>query len=327
MNEDRTLGNAIVVCEQDSGKLKRVSLELLTAARRLTSQQVTAVVIGSSNDAAATLAYHAADSVVALDPADSADRAGQAQAIADLAKEHNADLILVPASSRGKELAALIAANLDTGVASEVTALEISENGNLSITRPMYAGKVIATVEASRQGPHIATVRPNVFPIGEPDVSRTAEVSTRPVPASATAGRLRIKEVIKPEAGELDVAEADTIVSGGRGMKGPENFAVLEELAGLLGAAVGASRAAVDAGWQPHSRQVGQTGKTVSPRLYVACGISGAVQHLAGMRTSRTIVAINTDAQAPIFKRADYGIVADLFKILPALIEELKKGA
>jgi electron transfer flavoprotein alpha subunit len=321
------MGNAIVVCEKDDGKLKRVSLELVSAARRVTSDRVTALMVGSDDESAAALAHQGADAVVALEPGADYDPAGEAQAIADLASEAGADLVLVPSSSRGKELAALAAARLDTAVASEVASLEIGEDGTLSVTRPMYAGKVTASVESPAGRPHVVTARPNVFAMAEADSSRQAEVSSRPVPKSETAGRVRLKEIIKPEAGELDVAEADIIVSGGRGLKGPDNFAMLEELAGLLGAAVGASRAAVDAGWQPHSRQVGQTGKTVSPRLYMACGISGAVQHLAGMRTSRTIVAINTDPQAPIFKRADYGIVGDVFKVVPALIEEVKKGA
>lgn len=320
------MGNALVVCEQDEWILKRVSLELVSEARRLGSRQVIAVMMGRDDEAAASLAQHGADAIVALE-GDAAYRAGCAQAVAEVATESGAALILVPASSRGKELAPLIAARLDTGVASEVTAIEMKDDGGLLVTRPMYAGKVIATVEAAPGRPHVVTVRPNVFAVGEADSSRNAQVATRPVPAPEAPGRVRVKQVVKPEAGELDVAEAQIIVSGGRGMKGPENFAMLEELARLLGGAVGASRAAVDAGWQPHSRQVGQTGKTVSPRLYIACGISGAVQHLAGMRTSRTIVAINTDPQAPIFKRADYGIVGDLFKVVPALIEEVKKSA
>ena len=320
---DQTDKPILVVAERQREGLRRVSLELVGAARRLTQGAVTAALPAGDESAAGPLAEHGADRVVLLQGDGAADVFAQAEAVAAIAKEENSWAVLVPATSFGKDLGALLAARLDTAAASEVTAIEVSD-GRLLLTRPLYAGKVIACVEAVGEGPHVVTVRPNAFPLGEPAPGRTADVAARNLPGSPP--RVRLREVLAKDAGERDVAEVDIIISGGRGVKGAENFALLEELARLLGGAVGASRSAVDAGWQPHSRQVGQTGKTVSPRLYIACGISGAIQHLAGMRTSRTIVAINNDPQAPIFKHADYGIATDLFKVIPALIEALKEG-
>jgi electron transfer flavoprotein alpha subunit len=311
----------LVVAERQDGGVRRVSLELLGAARRLTAGKVIAAVVGESDDLARSLAEAGADAVVFLEPEDGYETRAHAEVVASVAREEGVSAVLVPATSLGKDLAALVAGLLDTAVASEVTGIEAAD-GRLSVLRPLYAGKVIARVEAVGEGPHVITARPNAFALEPPDAGRKAEVTMRKL--SAPRPRVRLKEIVKKEAGELDVAEADIVVSGGRGMKGPENFAMLEELAGLLSAAVGASRAAVDAGWQPHARQVGQTGKTVTPKLYIACGISGSIQHLAGMRTSRTIVAINNDPQAPIFKHADYGIVSDLFKVVPALVAALK---
>jgi len=313
----------LVVAERQDGGLRRVSLELLGAARRLTAGKVTAMVAGESEDVARPLAEHGADAVVLLQSGEAHDVHALAEAAASIAREGGIWAVLVPATSLGEDLAALAAGLLDTAVASEVVSIEESD-GRLSVLRPLYAGKVIARVEAAGEGPHVITARPNAFALEPSDASRKAEITTRNMPTSPP--RVRLKEIVKKEAGKLDVAEADIVVSGGRGMKGPDNFAMLEELAGLLGGAVGSSRAAVDAGWQPHSRQVGQTGKTVTPKLYIACGISGSIQHLAGMRTARTIVAINNDPQAPIFKHADYGIPADLFKVVPALIAALKGG-
>jgi len=313
----------VLFAERQDGGLRRVSLELAGLARRLTRGKVIAVLAGQGEEIAQSLSQHGADAVVFVEGEDGLDVFAQAEAVAAIAREEGAWLVLVPATSSGKDLAGLVGGRLGTAVASEVTAVEAGDS-RLVASRPMYAGKVIAQVEMVGEGPHVITARPNAFPLGPPDSSRKAEIAVRKV--SAPRPRIRLKEIIAKQAGELDVAEADIIVSGGRGMKGPESFAILEELAGLLRGAVGASRAAVDAGWQPHSRQVGQTGKTVNPKLYIACGISGAIQHLAGMRTSKTIVAINNDPQAPIFKHADYGIGADLFKVVPALIEALKAG-
>jgi electron transfer flavoprotein alpha subunit len=199
------------------------------------------------------------------------------------------------------------------------------EDGNLVATRPIYAGKAYARVTFENSWPQMATARPKVMDINEPDKSRSAEVLDAAFSLDDGALKTKIVDVLKDESGKVDLTEADKIVSGGRGMKGPENYKILEDLADLIGATVGASRSAVDAGWRPHSDQVGQTGKVVSPGLYIACGISGAIQHLAGMSTSKVIVAINKDADAPIFQKADYGVVGDLFDVVPALTEEVKK--
>jgi hypothetical protein len=191
--------------------------------------------------------------------------------------------------------------------------------------RPIYAGKAYAKVTFSNSEPQMATARPNVLSMNEPDPSRSSQIIDAQFTLDDNILKTKVVEVLRDESGKLDLTEADKIVSGGRGMKGPENYKILEELAAVIGATVGASRSAVDAGWRPHTDQVGQTGKVVSPNLYIACGISGAIQHLAGMSTSKVIVAINKDPDAPIFQRADYGIVEDLFKVVPALTEEIKK--
>jgi electron transfer flavoprotein alpha subunit len=230
-------------------------------------------------------------------------------------------ILLLGATAMGKDLAPRLAARLGVGVASDCTALEI-DDGRLLATRPIFAGKALARVKLAAD-PQIATVRPNVLAACEPDPDATAAVE--PIAAADVDVRARVVDIAGAGEGEIDVAEADIIVSGGRGVGGPEGFAPVRSLARTLGAAVGASRAAVDAGWIEHAHQVGQTGKTVTPNLYIACGISGAIQHLAGMKTSKVIVAVNTDPEAPIFKLANYGIVGDLFKVVPAMEEEFKK--
>jgi electron transfer flavoprotein alpha subunit len=244
-----------------------------------------------------------------------------AQVISELARSTQPAMILLAATAWGKDLAPRIAAKLWVGLASDCTRLEVDGAGTI-LTRPIFAGKVIARVRLKGASP-IATLRPNVFPSLEPDHSRTATIVK--VTVNVPAPRAMLMERLQEAGAKVDVAEAEIIVSGGRGLKGPENYGILEELAEALGGTVGASRAAVDAGWRPHADQVGQTGKTVTPTLYVACGISGAIQHLAGMKTAKYIVAINKDPEAPIFKIADYGIVGDLFEIVPLITEEVKK--
>jgi electron transfer flavoprotein alpha subunit len=220
----------------------------------------------------------------------------------------------------GRDLSGRVAARLGVGCLADCTRLSI-EGGTVVAVRPVYSGKALATVEGGAKHPVVVTLRPNVFPATAGDGQAAVETVALP----AVDIRAVVREVVAKEAGELDVAEADVIVSGGRGIKGPEHFALIRELAQALGAAVGASRAVVDAGWIDHAHQVGQTGKVVSPTLYVACGISGAIQHLAGMSSAKLIVAVNKDPEAPIFKVADYGIVGDLFQVLPALTAEIRK--
>lgn len=311
-----------VLAEARDGELKRVTYELIGAARALDAEAaVTVVLLGSGLAGMAEAAgAHGADRVLALDDprlaAYSPD--GWASALAEQARAATPDVILAPATFRGRDLAPRLAAKLGVGLASDVTELGRSD-GAVTALRPIYAGKALARVRVAGK-PAILTVRPNSFPAA--DIAGAGRLETV-VPGELTA--LAVSSGIEAAASERpDVAEADIIVSGGRGMGGPEHFAMLEELADLLRAAVGASRAVVDAGWRPHGDQVGQTGKTVSPSLYIACGISGAVQHLAGMKTSKVIVAINKDSEAPIFGLADYGIVGDVFDVVPALIDALR---
>jgi electron transfer flavoprotein alpha subunit len=221
-----------------------------------------------------------------------------------------------------RDLAPRLAARLDIGLLADCTEMSL-ENGILVVSRPVFGGKAIAQVQGKQGVLPFATIRPNVIPVKEVDPPASAAVER--VPAQLGEIRSKVKEVIQEVQGKVDLTEAEVIVAGGRGMKNGENFKILEDLAEVLGGTVGASRSAVDSGWRSHSDQVGQTGKVVNPKLYIACGISGAVQHLAGMGTSRTIVAINTDPEAPVFQKADYGIVGDLFTVVPLLTEELKK--
>jgi len=244
-----------------------------------------------------------------------------AVAVAKAVKDNDPSILLLGASTQGKDLSARLVGKLATGMATDCTDVKIAD-GKLLAIRPMYAGKCFGEVVVTG-APQMASLRPNVFTIVENAKAGTV-VKFDPA-LDAAQLKTKVLEVQKEAAGKIDVSEANIIVSGGRGMKGPEGYAILEELAKLLSAAVGASRAAVDAGWRPQSDQVGQTGKVVSPNLYIACGISGAIQHLAGMSSSKYIVAINKDADAPIFQRADYGIVDDLFKVVPALTVEVKK--
>lgn len=318
----------LVIAEQRDGELKKVTFEILGKAQTLAAElggQATAVVLGNGvSDTADTLAQYGAGKVYVGDDAalGAYSPDGWASVIAELATRIEPAAILGPATSFGKDLVPRVAARLGAGVASDVIGLEVSD-GRLLIKRPIYAGKAIATVRVNTD-PQVATVRPNTFPVPEPDAGATADVET--LAMAGYAAMAVATDVVTAGGAKLDVAEAEIIVSGGRGMGGPENYNILEELADILpNAAVGASRASVDAGWRPHADQVGQTGKTVSPNLYIACGISGAVQHLAGMKTSKYIVAINKDPEAPIFKVADYGIVADLFEVVPKLTEEVEK--
>jgi electron transfer flavoprotein alpha subunit len=243
-----------------------------------------------------------------------------AKIISDFINHNYFEIILFSNTSFGKDLAPRVAAKIDCGIMMDCTKLEIADN-DIIATRPIYAGK--ANQSARLRSPRkVFTLRPNVFKAIK--LEYPVELKVNNVKAEILDLSTRVLNIKKSE-GNLDVAEADIIVSAGRGIKGPENFYLIENLAEVLGAAVGASRAVVDAGWRPHSNQVGQTGKTVTPNLYIACGISGAIQHVAGMSSSKFIVAINKDKDAPIFSIADYGIVGDLFDIVPVLTEEIKK--
>ena len=231
---------------------------------------------------------------------------------------------MIGASVEGKDLSARLSARLDVGMAQDCTEFSI-EDGNLVAIRPIYAGKAYAKVGFENSWPQMATARPNVMALNEPDASKSAEIIDASFSLDDGDLKTRVVEAIKDESGKVDLTEADKIVAGGRGVKNAEGFKVLEDLADVMGASVGASRSAVDEGWRVHADQVGQTGKVVSPNLYIACGISGAIQHMPGMSTSKAIVAVNKDPDAAIFQKADYGIVGDLFDVVPALTEEVKK--
>jgi electron transfer flavoprotein alpha subunit len=312
------MSTILVFVEQDHGKPRHASLECLGAARS-TGMQAAAVVAGDGAErAAASLGAWGASKVVALTGASRWSADAVARDVAAVAKELSAMAFLAAATATGKDVAPRVAALLDSTLLSDCTALR-AEGGKLVATRPWLAGKAIAALTSSAPV-FCATTRPNVF-AAQPAAGQ-AEVVTR---AASTDGQAVVTSLAEKPGGKLDVKEASIVVSGGRGLRGPEHFALIEELAAAFGnAATGASRAVVDAGWRPHAEQVGQTGKTVSPQLYVAVGISGAIQHLAGMRTSKVIVAINKDADAPIFKVADYGIVGDAFEVVPALTAAVK---
>ena len=319
--------DVLVVAEIRDGTVKKISLEMLGEGRSIADQlggEVQAVALGHGvADVATSLAHYGAQKIfVADDPSlENYTAEGYTNVLANLVKQTQPALVLLGATTAGKDLAPRLAARLAVGLASDCTGFTV-QDGEMLMTRPIYAGKAIARVKETDR-PYMATIRPNIFAAPEADTSRAAEVEN--IPADAGEIRAKVLEMIMEAGARVELTEADIVVSGGRGLKAPENFALIDELADVLGAAVGASRATVDAGWKDHSYQVGQTGKVVTPTLYIACGISGAIQHLAGMKTSKCIVAVNKDPEAPIFKVADYGIVGDLFKVVPVLTEEFKK--
>jgi electron transfer flavoprotein alpha subunit len=320
----------MTIAEQRDGEIRKISYELVSEGRRLADslgQEVTTILLGSNiKDKAATLGHYGADKVlVADDPRlDPYTTDAYVSVIAELVKANDPAILILGASVQGKDLSARLSAKLGVGMAQDCTVFAV-EDGNLVATRPIYAGKAYSKVSFSDSFPQMATARPNVMTLNDPDTSKSAEIVDASFTLDDSAIKTKVADIMKDESGKVDLTEADKIVSGGRGMKGPEHYNILEDLAEVIGATVGASRSAVDAGWRPHTDQVGQTGKVVSPNLYIACGISGAIQHLAGMSTSKVIVAINKDPDAPIFQKADYGVVDDLFKVVPPLTEEIKK--
>jgi len=315
----------MIVAEQREGALRKISFELASTARKLADQsgdEVSAVLLGSGIEGlAAELAKYGVDKVfvgdnAALEPYVTEPHA---QVTAKIIKDNDPAVVLFGASVQGKDLSARVAAKLAGGLATDCTDVKL-DGGKFIAVRPMYAGKCFGEV-AFNIAPAMASLRPNVFPAVE---NAKAGAVTK-MDVAVDAPKSKVLEVQKDTSGKVDLTEANIIVSGGRGMKGPDEYKILEELADLLGGCVGASRAAVDAGWRPQKDQVGQTGKVVSPNLYIACGISGAIQHLAGMSSSKCIVAINKDAEAPIFAKADYGVVDDLFKVVPELTAACRK--
>ncbi|MDP8222886.1 MAG: electron transfer flavoprotein subunit alpha/FixB family protein [Candidatus Lernaella stagnicola] len=316
------MSNVLVLAELRGTEPKKITLEMLSAAKKIaagTGGQVLACAIGSGlAGLGAKLGAYGAEKVFIADGVDKYNTEIWAEILANLIKQENPSVVLIGATALGRDLAPRVAVKVDAGLASDIVDFKM-DGANFIAKRPVFAGKAFCDVAFS--GIAVATVRPNTLPVEEnAGAGEEAALAT-----DAAAPKAQITEIIAGESGKLDLTEADCIVSGGRGMKSDENFKLLDDLADVIGATVGASRAAVDAGYAQHSMQVGQTGKVVNPTLYIACGISGAIQHLAGMRTSKVIVAINKDEEAPIFQVADYGIVADLFEALPIMTEELKK--
>jgi electron transfer flavoprotein alpha subunit len=313
----------LVLTEIKDGKLRNVSFEALTVARELSQGgEVSAAVFGTDSsqyveelsEYGPQAVYVVADEALQVYTTD-----GYSQALSQLIEEIQADIVLIGHTSIGKDVAPRVAARLDAGLVSDCTSVAL-EDGKIVFTRPIYSGKAYQK-KTFTEGRVFATLRPNNFEVIE-NHSKPEVISYHPIIKDL---RTVVKDIVRKTAGRVDLSEAKVIISGGRGLKSAEGFKALEELAEVLGGAVGASRGACDAGFCDYSLQIGQTGKVVTPNLYIACGISGAIQHLAGMSNSKFIVAINKDPEAPIFQVADYGIVGDLFEVVPLLTEEFKK--
>lgn len=319
----------LIFAEQRDDSVHPAALQIITPAKALakkTGGKVVACVIGDAiNGASDALDQAGVDQIISVsDPALANYSALHYRtALAAVMQKVDPRVVLLPATFMGRDLAPRVAIRTKVGCTVDAIDVRISDDGALDITRPLYNGKATCHVSFAGERPAIVSVRPNTF--AAPTGGGGATRESLAYQASAGDDRITIKEVAKAGGEVKDVTEADIIISGGRALKNEDNFKIIFDLAKQLDAAVGASRAACDAGYQPHSRQVGLTGKTVTPKLYLAFGISGAIQHLAGMRGSKTIVAVNTDPEAPLFNVADYGIVADLFKIVPLLTEEVKK--
>jgi electron transfer flavoprotein alpha subunit len=320
----------LVFAEQRDGSLKKAAFEAVSEGRRLADQlgaELHVALLGSGlEEPAGSLEGWGADQLHTADHPElryySAE--GYSHVLSAMIGQLAPAVFLLAATAMGKDVAPRVAAICGAGLATDCTALTV-EDGQLTAQRPVYAGKAIATVRWADQTLQMATLRPNVFPAEPREGSGAPAAATFTVDGLEGKIRARVQEVVGGGGETKDVTEADVIVAGGRGMKGAEHFSLLEDLAATLDGAVGASRAVVDSGWVDHQKQVGQTGKTVSPQLYIACGISGAIQHLAGMSSSKCIAAVNKDPEAPIFKVADYGIVGDLFEVLPVLTEEIAR--
>ncbi len=325
--------NIWALIEMENGKAKKTGAELLAGGRTMADavgQSLVAVVIGSGTDEAVkTATEYGADQVIVVDSADYAEYTTDAYtyAMAELIGKYSPAVVLIGATIIGRDLAPRLAARVKTGLAADATAVEMdAATSVISWTRPVYGGNSLEVVQIPDARPQMGTVRASTFKPGEPDTARSAEIVKEDIAVPAGTVRTTLVEKITEAADGVKLEDAEVVVSGGRGVGSAEGFEQLKELASLFNGAVGASRAAVDAGWIAQITQVGQTGKTVSPKLYIACGISGAIQHLAGMSGSDCVVAINRDGEAPIFEVADYGVVGNLKQVMPALIEAVKKA-
>ena len=330
--EAKTKDLWVLIETKEDGSAQNVGLELLNPGRMLADKQggaLVAVVIGNNVDESVKAASsHGADKVIVVEGEEYTQYTTDAYATAlcTLVEKYGPTSMMIGATPHGRDLGPRVSCRLQTGLTADCTALDIDEeSGNVAWTRPAFGGNLMATIICPDHRPQIGTVRPGVFKKSDPTEGK-AEVIREDIHVAPDQIRTKLLESIKEAAGEMvDLEGAEIIVSGGRGVGGPEGFAPVKELADALGGVVGASRAAVDAGWIAHAHQVGQTGKTVGPKLYIACGISGAIQHVAGMSSSDCIVAINKDPDAPIFDIADYGLVGNLFEVLPLLTAEVKK--
>ena len=320
-----------VVAEHHNGKVHSVSLELLGAGRNLADKlgvELAAILIGDQlQDTAQELIGYGADRVyLAAHPAlEPFNDESHAQVLTELIRQEKPEILLAGATAMGRSFIPRVAVSVETGLTADCTALDIGEDGLLYQTRPAFGGNVMATILCPNRRPQMATVRPMVMKKPAFEDQRQGVVEAFTPSEEAIASRVKVLDTVTVEQETARLAEADVVVTGGRGLQRPENFELIEELALLLDGAVGASRSVVDEGWKDHSHQVGQTGKTVSPKLYLACGVSGAIQHVVGMQGSEIIVAVNKDPDAPIFDIVNYGVVADLFEFLPAFVKKIKE--
>ncbi|MCC8151218.1 MAG: electron transfer flavoprotein subunit alpha/FixB family protein [Lachnospiraceae bacterium] len=322
--------NIWVYIETENGIAKNVGYELLAPGRAMADKleaQLVAVIFGKETaDVAVQAIAYGADQAILVegDEYDTYNTDIQSYAMEALVRKYTPFIVLFGATNNGRDVAPRVACALHTGLTADCTGLDIDENGLLASTRPAFGGNLMATISCPDHRPQMSTVRPGVFKKPVADESRTGEIIREDIHMDPANVRVHLLERVKEVAEAVHLEEAEIIVSGGRGLGNPENFSLIRDLADAMGGVVGASRAAVDAGWIPHAHQVGQTGKTVAPKIYVAVGISGAIQHLAGMSGSDTIIAINKDPDAPIFSVADYGIVGNLFEVVPALAEAIR---
>jgi len=322
-----------VFCEQREGIVSKVAFELLGRGRDIAdtiNEKLTAVVLGHEmENQCEQLIHFGADEVILVDKKELEVYTTEAytQALTKVLSESKPEIVLIGATSIGRDLAPRVSARLETGLTADCTTLEVGEDNELLMTRPAFGGNIMATIICPDHRPQMSTVRPGVMEMKEEDTARKGEIKQVDVQFTESINRVKVIEIVKEEKEEVKIDEASILVSGGRGIGSKENFDMLIELAESLNGTISASRAVIDAGWLDHSRQVGQTGTTVRPNVYFACGISGAIQHVAGMEESDYIIAINKDAEAPIFDVADFGIVGDIKKVLPALITEIKTNA
>jgi electron transfer flavoprotein alpha subunit len=321
-----------VFIEQKKGKIQSVAYELLGKAQGLARQlkcQVSAIFIGNNlEDQTETLFWHGADNIYLVQSPELANFQDEpyTKIIESLIQKYKPEIVLCGATAIGRSLISRVAVKINAGLTADCTGLDIDLEKNILLqTRPAFGGNIMATIITPHHRPQMSTVRHKVMQPTEPDKNRKGRIIRENFDPVLYTSRTKLIDIVQDLETLINIAEADIIVSGGRGLGNPENFKLLEELAQVLGAAVGASRAAVDAGWMPYSHQVGQTGRTVAPKIYFACGISGQIQHLVGMQSSKIIVAINKDPQAPIFNVATYVIVGDLFELIPALTKKFKQ--